>query len=547
MTRPGDTVEQITVPLGDPDALTAAASSLKGVSAQLQDASGQVGTSPSLLSSWSGPGSSQFAMLTGQEAVSIQSASTSVLMAGISVEIGAGQLEDAQRKAMRAITRAKQARKEINAAKEAIREAVDAQKDAQGRMDAAMIARETAELQLFANAVDSLLGSGAAETAIAAADDAYRAAERDLQEAQRREARARDRLKEARDDLEQARKDGSDAAEDAETAAIGLRFALAGLPTGVLAMPGMPAQSRINDAAGIPRPGPRHVPISEMEPPENWPGWMKSWYKIGRGEATVIAGTLGLAKKAYDDPEKIPGAIKDVGVHAYNDPLGTGKQLVGYDLLAAGKWEDWFGQNGLAVLTGGAATAPARASRLNRVAGSPQPVPLGRRSAPINTKFAGTRFDFRKGDFGMPAGRGKLPQISEEKRLQFAEKYPKGVRFTRAGYPVFTPYEIDRVTIANLTGDRKVDAKLANLAANRAETPEGYTWHHVEDGWTMELVPKDLHDLVKHTGSAADVPQAKDVGIAPGGVFTPFEDDLHDFGAAAGGATAVAGAQEGRP
>ena len=51
MTRPGDTVEEITVPLGDPDALVAAASSLKGVSAQLQDASGQVGASPSLMSS----------------------------------------------------------------------------------------------------------------------------------------------------------------------------------------------------------------------------------------------------------------------------------------------------------------------------------------------------------------------------------------------------------------------------------------------------------------------------------------------------------------
>jgi hypothetical protein len=138
----------------------------------------------------------------------------------------------------------------------------------------------------------------------------YREAERDLQEAQRREARARDRLKQATDDLEEARKDGKEAAENAETAGIGLRFALAGLPAGVLAMPGAPAQAQISDAAGMPRPEQRPIPISEQEPPEHWPGFAKSLFKLGRGEWTVIAGTAGLAKKAYDDPEKIPGAVK---------------------------------------------------------------------------------------------------------------------------------------------------------------------------------------------------------------------------------------------
>jgi A nuclease of the HNH/ENDO VII superfamily with conserved WHH len=548
MTRPGQTVEQITVPLGDPDALVAAAGSLKGVAAQLQDASSQVGASPSLMSSWSGPGSSQFALLTGEEAVSLQSASSSVLMAGISVQIGADQLEQAQRRAQRAIVRAQRARDDINDAKEAIREAVQAQRDAQGRMDAAMLAREAAEFQLFATAVDSLLGSGAAEQAIAAADAAYREAERDLQEAQRREVRARDRLKEAVDDLEQAREDGREAAEDAETAAIGLRFALAGLPTGVLAMPGMPAQAQISHAAGIRQVEPRRIPISEQEPPEHWPGFAKSLFKIGRGEATVIAGTLGLAKSAYENPEKIPGAVKDFGVRAYDDPLGTGKQLVGYDLLAAGKWEDWLGGAGVSVFMGGAGTAPARASRFNRVVGSPHPVPLGRMSAPINSrKFAGTRFDFTKPDLGMRAGRWDPPKISEADRLALAEKYPKGVRFTRDGYPVFTPYEIDRVRIANLTGDREIDADLANLARNRTETPAGYVWHHVEDGRTMELVPRDLHEAVRHTGGAADIGQARALGIRPGGVFTPFEQDLNDFGAVGGASTAVAGAQEGRP
>ena len=112
---------------------------------------------------------------------------------------------------------------------------------------------------------------------------------------------------------------------------------------------------------------------------------------------------------------------------------------------------------------------------------------------------------------------------------------------------MFTPYQIDRVAVDSLTGDWKVDAKLANLASGRTRTPEDYTWHHVEDGRTMELVPKDLHPVVKHSGSAADVGQAKELGIAPGGAFTGFEQNLNDFGAFVGGTTVVAGAEEGRP
>ena len=32
-----------------------------------------------------------------------------------------------------------------------------------------------------------------------------------------------------------------------------------------------------------------------------------------------------------------------------------------------------------------------------------------------------------------------------------------------------------------------------------------YTWHHVEDTETMLLVPRDLHETVRHTGGAAIV------------------------------------------
>lgn len=79
------------------------------------------------------------------------------------------------------------------------------------------------------------------------------------------------------------------------------------------------------------------------------------------------------------------------------------------------------------------------------------------------------------------------------------EKYPKGVNFSNEGFPKFEPYSIKKVTINNLEGDTYYDFIKANDAAGYSSTPMGYTWHHVEDGKTMQLVPSDLHGAVRHT------------------------------------------------
>ena len=52
-------------------------------------------------------------------------------------------------------------------------------------------------------------------------------------------------------------------------------------------------------------------------------------------------------------------------------------------------------------------------------------------------------------------------------------------------------------------GDNRPDAKLANEAVGLKGTPDGYVWHHVEDGKTMQLIPKDIHDAFPHTGGAS--------------------------------------------
>ena len=93
---------------------------------------------------------------------------------------------------------------------------------------------------------------------------------------------------------------------------------------------------------------------------------------------------------------------------------------------------------------------------------------------------------------------GKTYELSGD----LADKYPNGVKFGEEGFPDFEPYSIKKVTVNNLEGDAYYDFIKANEAAGVSSTPKGYTWHHVEDGRTLILVPSDLHGAVRHTGGA---------------------------------------------
>lgn len=80
--------------------------------------------------------------------------------------------------------------------------------------------------------------------------------------------------------------------------------------------------------------------------------------------------------------------------------------------------------------------------------------------------------------------------------------YQHGIPFTGTGYPDFSRYATKKVKI-NFSGNRELDNLLANTAAGLKARPKGYTWHHHHDGETMLLVPKGLHDAIKHTGGVA--------------------------------------------
>jgi len=73
------------------------------------------------------------------------------------------------------------------------------------------------------------------------------------------------------------------------------------------------------------------------------------------------------------------------------------------------------------------------------------------------------------------------------------------------GYPDFKPYAEADVNVTGLKGSIPPDDAIANRAAGLRSTPDGYTWHHVEGGTRMQLIPTEIHSTFPHTGGASDI------------------------------------------
>ena len=105
--------------------------------------------------------------------------------------------------------------------------------------------------------------------------------------------------------------------------------------------------------------------------------------------------------------------------------------------------------------------------------------------SPINAKYSGKVYPVEK-----------LPE-------ELRNKYPNSVRFSKDGYPDFSPYAEKELKIKGLNGNHAHDFKLANQAAGYKRTPDNFTWHHHEDMETMLLIPTDLHQAIRHSGGAS--------------------------------------------
>ena len=106
---------------------------------------------------------------------------------------------------------------------------------------------------------------------------------------------------------------------------------------------------------------------------------------------------------------------------------------------------------------------------------------------PSNGEYAGKKYPVEK-----------LPE-------DLQNKYPNSVEFDEKGFPDFKPYTKKEVKVEGLIGDHNYDYDKANKIAGFKKIPEDYTWHHHQDGKTMQLVPRDLHRKVGHTGGASTI------------------------------------------
>lgn len=102
------------------------------------------------------------------------------------------------------------------------------------------------------------------------------------------------------------------------------------------------------------------------------------------------------------------------------------------------------------------------------------------------------------------------PNIDHSRTVQHADgsstyfdKQGRSVTYSSRGFADFSPHAEAEVRIVGLKGTFPPDDQLANQAVGLKSTPKDYTWHHVEDGETMQLIPTDVHRNFPHTGGAS--------------------------------------------
>lgn len=84
----------------------------------------------------------------------------------------------------------------------------------------------------------------------------------------------------------------------------------------------------------------------------------------------------------------------------------------------------------------------------------------------------------------------------------FRRKDGVEVTYDKDGFPDFSRYrhpEVKDVEI-EFSGSYPKDTKRANAAAGLDMEPDGYTWHHHQDGKTMQLIKTSVHKDFFHTG-----------------------------------------------
>jgi hypothetical protein len=392
---------------------------------------------------------------------------------------------------------AREARKD---AERAIERADDERRRMEAEEDAAAQAQLLANSHAYRENLALAAGpAGAVDAETAAAD--RRAAEGEAADCRRRAAIHRERLGQALDDLEVARKRGrraNDRADDAaRDAAAGFDAAAAGFspPVG-LPVPVVPVA-----------PTPSSDPNALVTPPPLFgspfgrtPGDVRRW-QIALEEQRRRDEAEQRAKDAKGSiGDGIKGAVAGYSLGLID--LGGNKDSARYrggmlasDLNPKGVIKAGLKKLGKEAVEEGAEQAAKRGAKEgadDAVAVAPMRTATAEQMKHV-TRRVGSDGTVRVMYKGVTLRNGHLA----------GKVHPEtGVPFKETGFPDFSIYATKRVEVDGLVGDVRNDFAAATKAAGLERVPSGYTWHHVEDGRTMELVPKDIHRATGHTGGA---------------------------------------------
>lgn len=90
---------------------------------------------------------------------------------------------------------------------------------------------------------------------------------------------------------------------------------------------------------------------------------------------------------------------------------------------------------------------------------------------------------------------------------KLSKKYRKPIKFNKYGYPDFSKYSKMDIKTSRLTGNHQNDVRIVEKITKQKHPKwkkrVGYTWHHHQDGKTMQYIPTDLHSAIPHSGGAS--------------------------------------------
>ncbi|RQR79224.1 DUF4150 domain-containing protein [Burkholderia sp. Bp9012] len=102
----------------------------------------------------------------------------------------------------------------------------------------------------------------------------------------------------------------------------------------------------------------------------------------------------------------------------------------------------------------------------------------------------------------------------EDGSVTYIRKDGVQVTYNKEGYPDFSPHATESVQIDDMQFNHTSDFRKANeqIGLSGSDPPDGFTWHHVEDQKTMQLVPQSIHNV-----SEGGFPHAGGVSVGGGG------------------------------